>query len=258
MTKDIGDRRGIIYPHNLPRFHRRTPPEELADYVGWYWISQWDLPEGEESVQRVLPFPASNLVVERDKVTLSGPTSGVSHQVLTSHGWAFGVLLRPAGLCVLGVPPSVIVDQQVPFDLGDLGEEIREHMDREDVDGAAKTMSERLASRSGETPHGAKLADLAVERAADDPEITSVGLLAGKVGVSTRELQRLTKRYMGVSPLHIIRRYRLQEAALRLREDPKLTVAAVAAELGYADQAHLATDFRTTLGLSARGYRRET
>lgn len=258
MSNDIGDRRGILYPQNLPRFHRRTPPDALADYVGWYWISQWDLQDGAESVQRILPFPASNLVVERDKLTLSGPTTGITHQVLTSHGWAFGVLLRPAGLCALGARPDAIVDQQVPIDLGDLGDEIRECMEREDIDGAAETMSERLGLRCGEVPHGATLADKVVDLAAGDPEITSVGLLADRVGVSTRELQRLSKRYVGVSPLHIIRRYRLQEAALRLREAPELTVAAVAAELGYADQAHLAADFRKTLGLSARGYRRDT
>lgn len=75
--------------------------------------------------------------------------------------------------------------------------------------------------------------------------------------MSTRALQRLAKQYIGLSPLRIIRRYRLQEAALRLREDPGLTVARVAAELGYADQSHLAADFRSTLGLSARDYRRQ-
>lgn len=258
MSNDIGDRRGILYPRNLPRFHRRTPPEALEGYVGWYWISQSELAEGEKSVQRILPFPASNLVVERDKVTLSGPTTGISHQVLTAHGWAFGVLLRPAGLCALGARPDAIVDQQIPIDLGDLGKQIRELMDRDDVDGAAEKMSERLAMRCGEVSHGATLAGRVVDLAAGDPEIKSVGLLADKIGVSTRELQRLARRYVGVSPLRIIRRYRLQEAALRLREDSELTVAAVAAELGYADQSHLAADFRTTLGLSARGYRRET
>ena len=258
MSNHIGDRRGILYPHTLPRFHRRTPPGSLTNYVGWYWISQWDLPEGKESVQRILPFPASNLVVERDKVTLSGPTTGISHQVLTARGWAFGVLLRPAGLCVLGANPDTIIDRQVPIDLGDLVDVVGEHMDRGDIDGAAETMTQLLVPRCGEVPHGALLAGRMVELAAGDAEITSVGRLADAVGVSTRELQRLSKRYVGVSPLRIIRRYRVQEAALRLREDPELTVAEVAAELGYADQAHLAADFRTTLGLSARGYRQNS
>lgn len=53
----------------------------------------------------------------------------------------------------------------------------------------------------------------------------------------------------------MIRRYRLQEAAQRLRDDPAVTIAQVAADLGYADHAHLTTDFRTVLGLTPNRYR---
>jgi AraC-like DNA-binding protein len=34
-----------------------------------------------------------------------------------------------------------------------------------------------------------------------------------------------------------------------------VSVAQVAADLGYADQAHLAADFRTVLGLTPSAYR---
>lgn len=54
----------------------------------------------------------------------------------------------------------------------------------------------------------------------------------------------------------MIRRYRLQEAAERLRLQPGLPVADIAAELGYADHAHLSADFRTVLGFTPSGYRR--
>lgn len=53
----------------------------------------------------------------------------------------------------------------------------------------------------------------------------------------------------------MIRRYRLQEAAQRLREDSDVSVTDVAAELGYADQAHLCADFRTVLGFNPTAYR---
>ena len=56
----------------------------------------------------------------------------------------------------------------------------------------------------------------------------------------------------------MIGRYRLQEAAQRLREDPSLTVAYMAAELGDADRAHLTADFRQVLGLSPSLYRQQT
>ncbi|MGH3545506.1 MAG: helix-turn-helix domain-containing protein, partial [Mycobacteriales bacterium] len=68
----------------------------------------------------------------------------------------------------------------------------------------------------------------------------------------------LTQRYVGLTPLAIIRRYRLQEAAQRLLEEPSITIAQVAADLGYADHAHLSADFRHVLGFSPNSYRRNT
>ncbi|MDO4243750.1 MAG: helix-turn-helix domain-containing protein [Actinomyces sp.] len=79
--------------------------------------------------------------------------------------------------------------------------------------------------------------------------------LAGRLVMSVRSVQRLAERYIGLPPLAVIRRYRLQEAAQRLREKPGLSIGEVAADLGYADQAHLAADFRTVLGLAPSGYR---
>lgn len=63
------------------------------------------------------------------------------------------------------------------------------------------------------------------------------------------------KRCIGLPPLAVLRRYRLQEAAQRLHEDPGLSVAEVAADLGYADQAHLSAGFSRVLGLAPSGYR---
>jgi AraC-like DNA-binding protein len=54
----------------------------------------------------------------------------------------------------------------------------------------------------------------------------------------------------------MIRRRRVQEAAERLRTDPDTTLAAVAADLGYSDHAHLANEFRSVLGLTPGAYRR--
>jgi AraC-like DNA-binding protein len=51
-------------------------------------------------------------------------------------------------------------------------------------------------------------------------------------------------------PKWVIRRTRLQEVALRVEHGEVTTLAALAAELGYTDQAHLARDFKTAVGKS--------
>lgn len=260
----------MLYPRALPRFHRREVPARSGHLARWYWISQWDLPAGEVSSQSILPFPAANLVVQPGGISLSGPTTGASVRDLTGEGWAFGVLLRPAGLYALGFAPAAIVDAELPFAeddpaTGRLAAEIARHMSADDCEAAAAEMSAWLAGRGigrgaggkDEVPEGALRADRLVEIAAARSGVVGVDQLAEEMNMSTRALQRLAAQYLGLSPLRIIRRYRLQEAALRLRENPDLAVAEVAAELGYADQSHLAADFRSTLGLAARDYRRQ-
>ena len=91
-----------------------------------------------------------------------------------------------------------------------------------------------------------------------DRSILRVDQLARRLDLSIRSLQRLSERYIGLPPLAVIRRYRLQEAAQRLREDSSVTVAQVAVELDYADHAHLTADFRRVLGLSPSRYRQQT
>uniref|UniRef100_UPI0028BE58B3 helix-turn-helix transcriptional regulator n=1 Tax=Citricoccus sp. TaxID=1978372 RepID=UPI0028BE58B3 len=100
-----------------------------------------------------------------------------------------------------------------------------------------------------------RLANAMEELIATDRSIVRVEQVAERLGVSVRGVQRLARSHVGVTPLAIIRRYRLQEAAVRLREEPDVTIADIAAELGYADHAHLSRDFRTVLGLTPRGYR---
>lgn len=112
---EVGDPRGVLYPTRLPSFHRLPAPPELGEVMRWFWIPRWRLAPGRSSRQTLLPFPASNLVVQQDGITLSGPTTGISHRDLSGHGWAVGALLRPAGIASLSSDPGAIRDTEVPF-----------------------------------------------------------------------------------------------------------------------------------------------
>jgi AraC-like DNA-binding protein len=52
----------------------------------------------------------------------------------------------------------------------------------------------------------------------------------------------------------VIRRYRLLDAAEAVREGAAVSWAEVAADLGYADQAHLIRDFRAAIGQTPGAY----
>ncbi|HEY4849668.1 MAG TPA: helix-turn-helix domain-containing protein [Streptosporangiaceae bacterium] len=55
-------------------------------------------------------------------------------------------------------------------------------------------------------------------------------------------------------PTWVIRRYRLLEAAGAVRGGKPVSWANVAADLGYADQAHLIRDFRAAIGQTPAAY----
>jgi transcriptional regulator GlxA family with amidase domain len=92
-----------------------------------------------------------------------------------------------------------------------------------------------------------------------DRSVSRVEQLATAAGTSVRTLQRLFDTHVGVSPSFVIRRWRLIDAAEAARRalddgDEWRGWAPVAAELGYADQAHLTRDFRRHLGTSPGEY----
>ncbi|WP_051297866.1 helix-turn-helix domain-containing protein [Brevibacterium album] len=299
------DARGILYPARLPTFVRLPAPESLTGLVCWFWIPEWDLAPGRVSRQSVLPFPASNLVVEcvrehRASVSLSvalnGPATRVSHRDLRSSGWAVGALLRPAAVAALGIDPTAIRDAEVRLwgsgrgtasasaasecaqaaevevvpaarlRAETLGRTVAEAMAAgEDAHDTAAASAHRAAAEAFASwfaahipapDEGGRLANEMEDLIAGDRSIVHIEQAAERLGISVRGVQRLARRYVGVPPLAIIRRYRLQEAAQRLREDPDVTIAQVAADLGYADHAHLTRDFRAVLDLTPAGYRR--
>lgn len=105
---------------------------------------------------------------------------------------------------------------------------------------------------------GGATANAGEDLIASDRTIIRVDQRADRHHMTTRAMQRLASRYVGLTPLAILRRCRLHGAAQQLRDDPSLTIAHIAAGLGYADLAHLSAGFRRSLSLSPSFFRRGT
>ena len=254
--------RGPLYPARLPSFHRVPSPAPLADRIRWFWIPEWDLAPGRTSRQEILPFPALNLVIEPEGVRLYGPATRRSFRDLTGNGWAVGLLLRPAAVPFLCADPGALKDTDAALDLPGLRHPVTRAMAAGEIndDGgahraaAAAAASEWLALEvPAPTPEGL-LANRFEELIEANPSLTRVDQAADLLGVSVRSLQRIARKHVGLPPLAMIRRYRLQEAAERLRGGA-VSIADLAVELGYADHAHLANAFREVLGFTPSGYR---
>lgn len=247
------DERGVIFPQKLPSLARYSPREGCADLVQWFWVPRWLVPVGQIHRQELLPFPAANLTVESSGITITGASTKASHVDLSGEGWALGLLLQPAGLAALGVAPGSIVDTAAEHRNRAVHEYVRRAMDAGEDDTAIDHVSTWL-EQLPPPPRRSLEANRLLRAVAQRPHITSTATLARALHSSPRTIQRLAEEFIGLPPLAIIRRYRLQEAAERLREGTA-TIADIAARLDYFDHAHFTHDFRRTLGYSPREYR---
>lgn len=85
----------------------------------------------------------------------------------------------------------------------------------------------------------------------------SLGELASNVNLSPSRLNSMFKEELGITPLGMLTRLRVQEMTRMLRETG-LTVQEIAQAVGWTDQAHAAPQFRKLTGHSPTDYRAET
>jgi len=93
-----------------------------------------------------------------------------------------------------------------------------------------------------------------VETIMEEKSIIKVDDVMNRFAINKRTLQRLFKKYVGVSPKWIIQRYRLHEAAEKMVERKAENWSRLALDLGYFDQSHFIRDFKTIIGQTPGEY----
>jgi AraC-like DNA-binding protein len=254
-----------------PPVHRFAPAPDLTDLVRRFWVPVWSLPPGTSTVQRVLQYPVCLVVVAQDYARLVGVHTGLSTRELTGTGWAVGALLQPAtGYLLLRRPVAGLTDRFVDLteapglDGAGLTRAVRAAAGPDPADPdrqrAATALLEDALRPLLPVDEEGLLVNAVVAAVEDDPDVRRVGQVGERFGLGERALQRLCARRLGLNPKWLIQRRRLQEAAAALRADPgegRVDLAGLAADLGYADQAHFTADFRTVTGLTPGAFAAE-
>ncbi|MFJ5294246.1 DUF6597 domain-containing transcriptional factor [Streptomyces sp. NPDC088348] len=258
------DTRGIVDAPELfarVRFRRRAPAPALRPYLEHYWLIDWDL--AEPHVSRVVPHPSVNIVFQRfgDSPAfgeVAGVGLGLFTQRLTGVGAVCGIQFRPGGFrpFVPDRPVAEWTGRRVPLPevFPDSAAWPADILTPSDEDARVAALDRFLLSPAPEPDPQAGRAMALVDRVRTDRTMRRVEELAAGEGVSARSLQRLFTSYVGVSPKWVILRYRIHEALERAEEDKTVDWAALAAELGYSDQAHLTRDFTATIGVTPAAY----
>ncbi|MBX7079506.1 MAG: helix-turn-helix domain-containing protein [Nannocystaceae bacterium] len=256
VRRDPGEPRGTLQPAP-PRgqlLHRRIgPTAALAPWIAHFWSVQWQL--DAPYLARTLPHPCVHLVFEggaRRRATVTGVCTRRFTRRLHGRGWVFGVKFRPGAF--VGLHPAATAtwtDRVATLSsvLGPDGRALAQAIAAsDDVDARVAAAEAWLLPRLRPLPTAAiALRDLveSLERARGRARVET---LARRLGLDARTLQRRFHRFVGVGPKWVLQRYRLHEAAARLQSPTPPTLVALAAELGYADQAHFARDFAAMVG----------
>jgi len=257
--------RGVLRPGlAADRFGlaRIVPSGPLAAFVDYYWIVRWDLRGQPPYEQTILPHPNVNLVFEASGAGISGVDRALFVRRLSGLGKALGIRFRAGCFRPFwGAPISQLSDRVVPGVrvFGPRAEKTRQAIMDDFASGGDDGVmighaEALLLSVLPERDPLAEQAAALVARITDDPVLRRVDQLAASSGMTPRTLQRLFADYVGVSPKWVMRRARLHEAAERADSGEPVDWAALASDLGYADQAHLTRDFTVTIGVPPARY----
>jgi AraC-like DNA-binding protein len=221
-----------------------APSPPLHALIACRWLRELSADEVSDPTL-VLPDGCVDLIWRDGKLAVAGLDLTARRSPVRSGTAIAGIRLRPgiAG-AVFGMPASELLGVQVPFDdlTGRRGTELAERLGQADGREAEYLLLEGAvaAAVADRTPDPLVLA---AARRLGFPG-SRVDELAHALGISERQLRRRFHQAVGYGPktLDRILRFRRLVSQAQGVTDGEIDLARLAADLGYADQAHMTRD----------------
>jgi AraC-like DNA-binding protein len=233
-------------------YRELAPSRDLYSLVACRWVREVPGDEPRDSTL-VLPDGCVDLLWRDDKLIVAGTDRTARRSPISPGERILGLRLRPgvAG-AVLGMPASEVLDVHGRLEdlLGGWASELSERLGESDGDEEAFELLEETVNVQVEEG-GPDPLMLAATRRLGFPG-ARVDRLADSLGISERQLRRRFRDAVGYGPKtldRVLRFRRLveQTGAVAAGESD---LARVAADLGYADQAHMTRDCVRLSGLT--------
>jgi AraC-like DNA-binding protein len=208
-----------------PGYRELAPPPPLQSTVACLWIR---VPSAnDDEPVRILPDACSDVIWAQGRGTfVAGPDT--SAYLSRPDGLLVGLRFRPgAGGAGLNLPLDELTDQRA---------------DITDVDATYAVSPDAEPDQALR-----KLIDAAHGREPDP--LVAAAVQGHDVGLSERQLRRRFKAATGYGPKTLARIQRFLDFVARSDAEPDETLAALALDAGYADQAHLTRECTRLAGL---------
>jgi len=201
--------------------------------------------EPDDPPTRVLPDGCLDIIWQSGRVFVAGPDTVAQPPGRAPVGTRFFALRFGAGTGpgVLGLPAGELTDRQVPLDALWAATDVRQLAEADEPLAAL----EAVAAARWREPDRAMVGLAEAARVGE-----TISAFAEKAGLSARQLQRRSITAFGYAPKTLHRILRFQRAVTLARRGHPF--ARVAADVGYADQAHLSREVRALAGVPLSVY----
>jgi AraC-like DNA-binding protein len=262
MEAPRGYQDAILRPTRAGRaltVERVPASSSLAPFVDYHWYVGWRT--SQEHRQQVVPQPRVHLAAEHGRLLVQGVTRAPFFRTLSGEGHTLGVAFHAGGFRpLLGREVGSIADRSVPA--GELlGLDDRPVAQRilatHDVADMVQAVEGYLAALGPVPDPVVEEVRALVALAETDRGLVRAEQLASRASMGLRSLQRLFTGYVGIGPKWVISRFRILDAAAAAHGGEPVDWAALAAELGFSDQAHLTRAFTAVVGTPPATYQRD-
>jgi AraC-like DNA-binding protein len=236
----------------MGRYRELAPSGDVYSLVACRWMRDAAEDKPSDSVL-ILPDGCVDLLWREGELVIAGLDRTARPAPVTPGERILGLRLRPgiAG-AVLGMPASEVLDVHVKLEelLGQWADELEERLAESNGDEEAFALLEGSISERIEDGGPDPLV-LAATRRLGFPG-ARVDKLAESLGISDRQLRRRFHQSVGYGPktLDRVLRFRRLVAQAGAVAAGESDLARLAADLGYADQAHMTRDCLRLSGLT--------
>lgn len=256
--------------YDAPMYYAELPARpELRPWIAAHWHFRVAPDAGE--IEHTVPLTGGPLIHhsnrDPDLLLLTGPRTAPLHTTVRGGDEFWGVHLWPGAVSsLLGVEAGALREAVMPLEhlldpawcrrLAACLSRIPGEVEEEDAERIAADLLDRawMERTENAAPLDRRMMQavfLLLRSRGEEP----VTRLAEAVGLSPRHFRRRFRAAVGLSPKELARLRRLRSSVAGLVLGGETWVE-LAADHGYADQAHLVREYRSLLGITPTDFRR--
>lgn len=248
-------------------FQRILPAPALRPFVKWFWSIQSEGPVLERHNEFMHSHGSLSLLfnwgdelnqnngVYSQTVSVEGARTDSRQLILSGNVRAFGILFRAGGAFPLfGIPMSEFstsAESSFSLPLHDLHEQLAE---TSELSGKVEHVESWLFDLLDKNQVSTTIVPSILKLIETYCGQKSIKQIAGEIRFSERQLERLFKKEVGLTPIKYAGLIRLHQARLVLKHCKAATLTEVAQLAGYYDQAHFCSTFKKTIGVTPGDY----